>query len=226
MLCAIHQPNFFPWLGYFDKIRQSDIFVFLDNVQIQKTGSSWVNRTKLNYLGKEKWFTCPIKRPSGYIRINEVEFSEKNWKEHLLNVLCSYYKNYTNYKSCYSLLHKLLNEINTENLAEFNIHIIKSLALQFNYKTIFILQSDLGIKSNATDLLIDICKKVGAASYLCGGGASGYQEDILFKENKINLIYQNFSEKSLTNKKDFIPGLSIIDYYMEYNEASFYMAKH
>jgi len=35
---AIHQPNFFPWLGYFDKMARSQCFVFLDDVQIQKTG--------------------------------------------------------------------------------------------------------------------------------------------------------------------------------------------
>ena len=36
-LCAIHEPNFFPWLGYFEKMSRSDVFVFLDDAQLQKT---------------------------------------------------------------------------------------------------------------------------------------------------------------------------------------------
>ena len=40
---AIHQPNFFPWLGYFDKISRSDDFVFLNDVQFQKTGGLTLN---------------------------------------------------------------------------------------------------------------------------------------------------------------------------------------
>ena len=40
-ICAIHQPNFFPWLGYFDKTVRADIFVLLDDVQYQKTGGNW-----------------------------------------------------------------------------------------------------------------------------------------------------------------------------------------
>ncbi|MDQ8039467.1 MAG: WbqC family protein [Rickettsiella sp.] len=214
MLCAIHQPNFFPWLGYFDKISQSDIFVFLDNVQIQKTGSSWVNRTKLNCFGKEKWFTCPIKRKPGYIKINQVEFAEGSWKDRLINTIRNYYKNYPNFKNCCNLLSTLIHEKNTDNLSEFNIYIIKNIAFHFGYKTTFIAQSDLSITSNSTNLLIDICKKVGANAYLCGGGASGYQKNFLFKANKIKLVYQNFFENT-NNNKVFTHGLSIIDHLME-----------
>ena len=35
---AIHQPNYIPWLGYFYKIYESDIFVFLDDVQFSNQG--------------------------------------------------------------------------------------------------------------------------------------------------------------------------------------------
>ena len=42
---AIHQPCYIPWLPFFEKIKKSDIFVFLDDVQYQKNG--WQNRNKI-----------------------------------------------------------------------------------------------------------------------------------------------------------------------------------
>jgi hypothetical protein len=67
-LCAIHQPNFFPWLGYFDKINRADVFVFLDQVAYPKSGSSmgsWCNRVKINIAGVASWISCPVVREHG-----------------------------------------------------------------------------------------------------------------------------------------------------------------
>ena len=45
MIISIHQPAYLPWLGYFDKINKSDLFVFLDTVQFQK--NSFQNRNMI-----------------------------------------------------------------------------------------------------------------------------------------------------------------------------------
>ena len=80
---AIHQPNFFPWLGYFDKIFKSDYFVFLDNVQFQKTGGNWGNRVPILISNHKNWITVPINRNfSGLKKINEIKIkNDINWRE-------------------------------------------------------------------------------------------------------------------------------------------------
>ena len=72
---AIHQPNFFPWLGYFDKIARSDNFLFFDDVQYPKKGGVWTNRVKLLISDQPRWATAAIDRNySGTRQIKEMHF--------------------------------------------------------------------------------------------------------------------------------------------------------
>lgn len=213
-ICAIHQPNFFPWQGYFDKIKRSDVFVFLDQSQKQKTGGCYVNRTQLNCNGQKKYFSCPIKRLSGFTPINKVEFSEPEWKNKFISVISNYYKKSKNFSYYYPYIENLIISTDTMNLCKFNTTIIKELTDHLGIKAIFLNQSDLDISSTSTQMLIDICKSVNADSYLCGSGASGYQDDYLFQQQNIKLIYQDFKPTTYGDDSSFIPGLSIIDYLM------------
>jgi len=89
---AIHQPNFFPWLGYFDKIIRSNVFVFLDEVQFPKKGGSWSNRVKMLIAGEAKWVTASIERNySGLRNINEMNFQADNWRVKMLKSLRTNY---------------------------------------------------------------------------------------------------------------------------------------
>ena len=91
MICAIHQPNFSPWLGYFDKIKRCDKFVVLDDVQYQKKGGTWSNRVAINIHGQSKWITAPINRPSGLWNINETTFQSNNWRDKIIKTLQANY---------------------------------------------------------------------------------------------------------------------------------------
>lgn len=214
-ICAIHQPNFFPWMGYFDKIKNSDIFVFLDDVQNPKKGSSkYTNRVELNYFGKKKYYTCPIKKVSGLTPINKIEFSDLNWKSTFLNVVKNYYLKSKNFIDTYNFIKNLLDSNEDHLLSNFNKHIIQEISLKLGFETEFVLKSDLNIETKSTQMLIDVCKSVGANTYLCGGGASSYQDDELFKSEGINLEYQKYLPEPYGLAEDFLPGLSVIDYLM------------
>ncbi|MBI2791901.1 MAG: WbqC family protein [Gammaproteobacteria bacterium] len=195
-ICAIHQPNFFPWIGYFDKIRQADVFIFLDEVAYPKSGSgsgSWCNRVKIQLAGQEHWFGLPIKHESGKQLIHNVEFfNQEYYVSKLLKTLKQAYRKAKYFSQIMPLIQNLL-EFSCQNLAEYNIHAITKLSAYLGFKTKFIRQSKLQHSAQSTQLLVQLVKCVGANAYLCGNGASDYQQDECFSEKGIRLIYQDIN---------------------------------
>lgn len=216
-IVAIHQPNFFPWLGYFDKIAKADAFIFLDEVAYPKSGSgagSWSNRVRINIQGSPAWFGCPIRREPGTQLIRDVRIDDDQpWRKKLLKTLAMNYRRAPRYEQVIPVLESLIL-LDSDNLADFNVEVICTLCDVLGLKTQFFRQRDLGGEGAATRLLVDLVKKVDGDAYLCGGGASGYQEDHLFEENGITLIYQGFEPSIYGAPERFLPGLSVIDFLM------------
>lgn len=218
-VCAIHQPDFFPWLGVFDKIKQSDIFVILDDVQIIKTGSSYSNRVAFNINGISKDFTAPIKRVSGVQNINEVEFVLTNWREKLKKTIQANYSKAKNFNLYKDSIFELI-DFKTDSLSEYNIHALEKMCeiLGVDYKEKFILSSSLNITSSSEQRILDICKALSCNEYLSGHGAKAYQKEENFEANGIKLTYQEFTHpvyEQSKSKDGFIMGLSAIDYILE-----------
>ncbi len=214
MLVAIHQPNFFPWLGYFNKIARADVFCLLDNAQFQKTGGSWANRTQLAIHGKAAWVTAPVDRSwSGVRDIADIKLhAAGQWREGLLKTLQSTYGRAPGFREALALLRPLIANP-AEGLAEYNVAAIRALCAALGLEGCrLVLGSSLWVRGQVTDLLIDIIKSVGGTAYLCGGGAGGYQEDHKFAAAGIELVYQHYRQPAYPQaSQPFVPGLSVID---------------
>ena len=211
-IVGIHQPNFMPWLGYFYKIKQSDIFIFLDDVQFQKTGSSYTNRVSINISGKASYITIPIKRKDGTWNINETEFANNNWKKKIIGTLQANYAKAPFFKENKDLIFDLIN-YEANNLADYNINFIVKISEKLGLNTKFLKSSEFNIKTKSTQRLIDLVKKVNGNIYLSGSGGDKYQDKNLYEENNIKLIYNKMPKFEYTQLKTdkFIYGLSIVD---------------
>jgi hypothetical protein len=211
---AVHQPNFFPWLGYFDKINKSDVFVFMDDVLFPRTSrGTWQNRVKFLIQGSPRWMTCPVVRDAGEQRIKEVRIDiSKSWRKSFLKTLDYNYKKCRYFEEYRQLAADLVN-YETTNLTEFNVNSIKQIVKVLGMETTFVFQSKLETSAKATALLIDITRKARGDVYLCGGGAEGYQDDELFSKSDVILEYQGFvhPEYLQVGRQSFFPGLSIWD---------------
>ena len=215
---AIHQPNFFPWLGYFEKIRRADALVFLDAVAYPRAGSggmgSWCNRVRLAVQGEARWVTCPLQHVSLGTPIGAVSIDDaQSWRAKLVRTLEANYGKAPRFDAGMAVLKPLILE-SESNLASFNIRAIKAIAAHLGLSTRFVLQSTLQYSGKATDLLVSLVKAVDGSAYLSGDGAAGYQRDELFAENGLGLVKLNFVQQAYCEPSRFIPGLSVIDYLM------------
>jgi WbqC-like protein family len=216
-ICAIASPNFFPWLGYFDKIRRADVHVFLDDIALSKSGSgmgSWINRVAIAIRGTAQWFGCPLRREPGIQLIRNVRIDDSQpWRRRLRRTLEINYRRKPGFERAMAILVPLL-EYPTDNLAEFNINSVMRIAEVLGLECEFLHQSALPVSGTATERLVSITKAVGASTYIAGGGAAGYQRDELFPQNGLRLIHQGFEPRPYGDARRFIPGLSVIDYLM------------
>lgn len=217
-ICSVHQPDFFPWLGVFDKIKRSDVFVILDDPQITKTGASYTNRVAFNMNGVAKDFTAPIKRVSGTQNINEVKLISNNWRNKFKNMLQTNYAKSTNFNLYKDRIFELV-DFQTDSLCDYNIHAIKGLCdiMDIEYENKIIFSSSLNIKTTSEQRILDICKKLDCGIYFSGMGAKAYQDDLNFKRENIELVYQTYEHPTYkqTKGEDFLVGLSVVDYIFE-----------
>lgn len=212
MQVAIHQPNFFPWAGYFDKIRRAQHFIFLDDVQYPKTGGSWSNRVKILQAENGVWLTAPVERKYQGVRtIQQMRFAASDWRNDVLRALEGAYRKAAHYDEAMVLLGPLVRH-EDDNIAAYNIHAITTLCARFGLTTPCSLSSSHHITHSATERLIALVRAVGGERYLCGGGAAGYQQDEAFATAGIGLDYQHFSPWPYPQRSTaFVGGLSIID---------------
>ena len=210
---GIHQPNFFPWLGFFDKVSRSDIFILLDHVQIPKTGGSAVNHVKVLFTdGEARWITAPIRRYHGVRTINNVKINhDTNWRKFFLKTLWANYSRAEYYDQVYSFLEPIIMN-NNENLSEYNLYAITKFVEKLGLKTKLIRSSWMLYEGTSNEMLISLVKNVDGNVYLSGNGAT-YMIDSMYEREHIAVVCQNFEHPTYPQLKNkpFVKGLSVID---------------
>lgn len=224
---AIIQPNYIPWVGYFDIINQVDEFVFLDDVQFTKR--DWRNRNYINSDAGGKMMSIPVDSKGKFTqKIYETNCLDNKWKENHLRQIKESYRSYPNFNLIYNFLTKAYHKSESlsllENLYNINLAIINFLQI----KTKIHHSKDFLIKACKQDKIIRICKKIGADIYLTGPLAKNYLEPKLFEKEKIILEFVDYKKYvyEIHNKNHkFIENLSIVDLLMNEGPNSYLKLK-
>lgn len=210
VVVSIHQPNYLPWIGYFYKIVHSDIFVLGDNVQF--SNKSFINRNRIKTPQGAKWLTVPVIHQYPNL-INEVKIDNRfNWKKDHLRTLEVNYKKATYFLDFFERIKYAYSSREWTELSEFNISLINEILSYLKVNKKIIKASELNVEGKGTDLIINIVDKVNGNTYLSGFGGKKYQDEQLFENRKIKLIYYNFIHPIYNQLwGDFIHECSIID---------------
>lgn len=213
MTVSIHQPHFLPWLGYFNKLWNSDVFVWLHNVQFRK--NYFQNRTKLKnpHTDQEFWLTIPVRASLG-TPIDKVVEANDRWRKPMAKTVEQFYKKTPYF---HDLGPDLINLIYTcdPNLDKLNYQFFELILkrLEFSGKVV---RADglLPLSEDPNQRLIDICRKLGATRYIAGKGGKNYVDTNHWRASGIEVIWQDFQPAGLIYPQlgeNFIPGLSVVD---------------
>ncbi|GJL65081.1 MAG: hypothetical protein NPIRA05_00520 [Nitrospirales bacterium] len=209
MRVSIHQPQFLPWLGYLDKINQADYFVILDNVQFKK--NEWQNRNRIRTCKGFQWLSVPILHSFGQ-QICDVQINNcDHWKRKHLGALKIHYEGTPFFSQYFSELQEIYSD-EWQKLSDFNVAILLWLLGHFGIDTPMQLSSDMNLRQQPTERLIDICRTVGASTYLAGQGAHAYMDLRTFEKSGMTLEVQDYQPQVYPQRYDsFLPCLSAID---------------
>ena len=210
MKIAIHQANYFPYPGFFHKINQADVFVIQDDI---KFVNKITNRNKIISSSGYTWINVPIKKGHQSLPIMDVKINnEIPWKKINFKKVCAGY-NKTKFFHLYKDFFENLYKKEWKNIFDLNFETIKQVLIWLNIKTKIVIESELDVSGQHTERLVNVCKKLGADTYISGIGGKKYLDEKLFEKNKIILKYQNYNPIRYLqhSSKSFIPDLSIID---------------
>ena len=160
MRCAIMQPTYLPWLGYFELIDSTDVFVLLDNVKLEK--SSWHVRNNIRSANGKTTLTVPVSLTNGRLHtlINEAQINTNlQWKQKHLRSIEQNYRKTKYFDAFFPILEDQINRAH-QNLASLNAAVIRMIAAYLGISTSIILASSIEDVYGAKDLrLLSICKK-------------------------------------------------------------------
>jgi hypothetical protein len=178
MRVAIHQPNFFPWYPYFEKILRADIFVILQNCQFEK--NNFQNRFSFD----NKWYSMRVHRGLENIVCKNYVNASYDWEK--------IKRGFPKQRNKFELFDDCINE----NLAITNSNIIIRACEILNIKTTIVFDYPTDLTS--TERLIDIVKHYGGNEYISGPSGLNYMNLALFEQNNIGLsIHENSNKKAL-----------------------------
>lgn len=211
MILAMHQPNFLPWIGFFDKMAKADIFVLLDAVEVPD-GGSWANRTQIKTPDGVQYLTLPVHASRGKAYKEVCPAIDQRGFVKLWKTIHHNYARAPHFRCFSRFIRDWLAGCPSLDLASINDAFIGYLAQCLWIDTKIVLQSPTGVYKHKNDLIIGLCELCECDVYLSGQGARDYNDEEKLNRHGIELRYQEFECPEYPQLwNGFEPNLSAID---------------
>ncbi|MGP3966388.1 WbqC family protein [Streptomyces sp. 6N223] len=210
MRVTIHQPEHLPWLGLLAKVAASELWIVLDSVPYRKNYVQNRNRVLLD--GRPTWLTVPVSAPLGTpiheVRICEVPHWRRRYRGRLAQALAA-----TPGATRIGPVLELLDAAPPGGrLADLNLGLAAWLLGQFDVKVPRVRASALRVAGTRSELLVNLCREVGADEYLSGPSGREYLNLPAFAEQGIAVRFFDFDHPAYDQgDAPFVPRLSAVD---------------
>ena len=212
MILSINQPAYLPWLGYFNRIAKSDIHVVLDHVQFEK--NSMINRNKILLNKEPLCLTIPVLTKGKFddlsIKSLEVDQKTKWQKKHYSSISQAYSKT-----PFWKEISNKLEPFYQRDVQFLNPFLESKLMCFIDYleiKTPLYFSKDYIFQQKKSDLVLEICQKFKATTYLSGPFGRDYLDLKKFSDLGIQVIFDDYKHPEYPQNSDkFQPHLSTLD---------------
>jgi hypothetical protein len=217
---GILQPGYLPWLGFFEQMYRSDIFVIYDDVQFDK--GSWRNRNRIKSANGVQWLTVPVRLEfNEHPKVNEILIDNtSNWrKKHLLSIMQNFAK--APYLSKYRPVFEEAFSRDWARLIDLDMFFIRHLSEALGISRQIVYSSTLGISGDRIERLINICKCFHANVFYEGAAGKDYIDPVMFSAHGISIVFQNYIHPTYDQVHgEFVPYLSVIDLLLNHGDDS------
>lgn len=186
------QSNYISWKGYFDLIRNVDVFVLCDEVQYTK--QDWRNRNLIKTSRGLQWLvipvTCPEDKPGAVedYRVADPRWARKHW-----GTLRSEYGNAPYFRAYGTFFENLYGNSEGGTLSEINEKFIRSICRLLSIRTEIIRSNPLNLPQDRNDRIIEAAKRLGIDTYLSGPSAKAYLDAGRFSQAGVGVKFANYS---------------------------------
>lgn len=209
---AIMQPTYLPYLGYFQLMAASDVFVFLDDVQFARR--SWQSRNRILTAQGELMLTVPVKKHDRDTPIHAIRIDDgQPWRDKHLAAIRHAYGKRPFFAEGFSFVSEQLAREPDGALADFTCGMAQAAAERIGIQTRFVRASSLAAPGARSEHLLAICRAVGATAYVSPTGSADYmEEDGVFAAAGFPARFQAFRLAEYPQgRPEFTPYMGFVD---------------
>ena len=211
MILTAHQPVYLPWLGLFNKIASSDLFCYFDIVQYQTR--DYNNRNKIKTNSGVQWLSVPVESKNHLSKtVGEIRIVQDGWQKKHIRTIELQYKKAPHFGKYFNQISQVIMESSTSTLGELNLRMLKELNSILGIHTPIVVASDYDFQGVKSDLVLDMCKKLGASKYIFGSQGRCYADLGSFHAAGITPIFQEYIHPTYSQMRGtFVPNMSVLD---------------
>lgn len=190
MIVTAHQPAYLPWLGLLHKAAVADTFVLVDTVQFEK--DSFTNRNKLRSPEGWRWLTVPV-LSRGHLEqpLSELQIAPRPWARKHWTAFRMFYARTPFFDRHAPFLERLYARP-WEQLADLCEEILRYLFGAFGIEARLLRASSLDLEGKKSDLVLDLCRKTGARTFVFGNLGRRYVRVEDFEVAGVRVVFQDY----------------------------------